>query len=206
MAESDQREWEKMSIFESPGHGRGLEDYERILGFDRTELEGKSVLDLGAGPEQRFSRELAAAGINSTVIPLSPDYSLKETRKIINKTVIWEGWDKKSLAAIGQELPFKNETFDIVVGLASVTLYDRPEHNIKAIPGWVLEVARVLKVGGKALLAPVDLGDNQLYDSIQKELESHGLQLIREEFKDLSSTEHPIKIRITILKPKTDTV
>jgi len=57
-----------------PPEGRDLSTYERELLFDKRELEGKVVLDLGAGLEAKFAKQLKEAGIKAEVISLSPDF------------------------------------------------------------------------------------------------------------------------------------
>ena len=58
-----------------PSGGRGIATYEKQLMFDRKDLEGKKILDLGAGPEVKFAKELGESGINAEVISLSPDFT-----------------------------------------------------------------------------------------------------------------------------------
>lgn len=101
------------------------------------------VLDLGSGPTSRFARELKDAGINATVIALSPDYATEKHAKKVKEA----NHTGHHVAAIGQELPFPNNTFDFV--LVFHTYYHVPigEENI-----FFNEAQRVLKPGGKLLI------------------------------------------------------
>ncbi len=135
----------------APG-GRGLEEYEGILGFNRKDLDGKTVLDLGSGQLERLSKELKQQGINANVVSLNPDYALKKYRQIIKRQ---EDWQRKSVAGVGQALPFNDESFNYIVGLESVTLYEDALHEPVAAKAWAKEVARVLKPGGIARLGDI---------------------------------------------------
>ena len=75
--------WHRKSIVSDrqPEGGRGLDEYENILGFDRSEFQGKIVLDLGAGPELKFAKDLHEYDINATVTEFSPDFFYKEFRE-----------------------------------------------------------------------------------------------------------------------------
>jgi len=102
-----------------PG-GRDLADYKEFLGFDERHLAGKTVLDLGSGSQEKLTKDLKEAGVEANVISLNPDYSLKKYRRVINNQ---DDWQKKSVAAVAQALPFKDASFDVVLGLESVTMY-----------------------------------------------------------------------------------
>ncbi len=133
-----------------PPGGRNLEEYENLLGFKRSDLANKNVLDLGCGPELKLARELK----NSQVTSFSPDLIFREHRKNVPIDL------KNIVGGIGQNLPFKDETFDYV--LASHLL----EH-ISDLPLILEEVGRVLVNGGKAIFGPAtydlaeDLDENE---------------------------------------------
>ena len=112
----------------TPREGRGLNLYEYDLGFKRQELAGKTILDLGSGFREKFSRELKEAQIDATVISLSPDYDYKSVRDLVTEVHVAGplkglNWERRSVAGIGQVLPFKDESFDVVLGEFSVTKY-----------------------------------------------------------------------------------
>lgn len=148
------RKWERGSTFNTAASesGQDLKSYEETLGFNRKELQGLTVLDLGSGATEKFSRELKQAGIEVNVISLNPDYTQKHARDMAREKSDWQG---KSVAAIAQELPFKNQSFDRVLGMNSVTLYSNPRQNSEATRRWLNEIVRVLKPGGEAKVGPI---------------------------------------------------
>lgn len=131
--------WKRRSIdwWSQPKGGRGLAKYEDLLQFKRRDLRGKRVLDLGAGPEGKFARELAESGINATVVSLSPDLIYPEYRLKVAKP---------ALAALGQTLPFADETFDRIFSLNVIPhLLSKDSYLV-----FIREVARILKKNGIA--------------------------------------------------------
>lgn len=130
-----------------PQGGRPLELYEEMLGFNRKDLAGKDILDLGAGPESKFSKQLSDSGIKSNVVSLSPDFKTDTYRKGVNQSHP-EG---THIAAIGQQLPFKNESFDVIVSQNVIDWLPSRGDFIALLK----EVGRVLRPGGKAILGPL---------------------------------------------------
>jgi len=103
-----------------PDGGRDLAMYEEQLGFTREQLLGKRVLDLGAGPEAKLARQLAAECITSLVTSFSPDYSTKNHRAQVKATGgerPKEAYAEWLVSGKGQELPFRDDSFDVVLGL-----------------------------------------------------------------------------------------
>ena len=188
----DSREWAHDTT-DRQGRERDLEDYEGWLGFKREDLEGKSVLDIGSGERELFSKDLRGLDISAKVFTLNPDYSDGRYRKRIK---LKEDWQKKSTAGIAQELPYQDNTFDIIVGLYSVTAFSAPDKefgNPEAAKKWLSEVARVLKSGGKAIFAPVTEGEG--YEELLKELEEKGYIIKVENIKnkDLGLTKEELR-------------
>ncbi len=150
----------KGSIEKGPEKGRGIDDYERFLAFDRKSLEGKKILDLGAGPGARFARDVKAAGIKAEVISLSPDYADKKQQKLLELTpkerikelIRMEKTDPLlAVAGVGEALPFADESFDEVLSLFSLTTYSMKNYAI-----WLSETIRVLKSGGTLRIGPFE--------------------------------------------------
>jgi len=129
-----------------PPEGRDLSTYERELLFDKRELEGKVVLDLGAGLEAKFAKQLKEAGIKAEVISLSPDF-IEEKYRTKSKESFPEG---KFVAAIGQALPFKDESFDMIFAFYLIQ-HLTPGNFLRC----AYEMARVLKKGGRAVIGPL---------------------------------------------------
>lgn len=140
-------EYEKGSIehrLQPPG-GRSLETYERQLMFSRYELEGKKVLDLGAGPEVKFEKEIKQSGIKAEVVSLSPDFSEEKYSQTARRSLP----KGKLIAGVGQALPFADESFDRIFA------FHVDEHiSPQAFPHLISEMARVLKKEGEAKLGP----------------------------------------------------
>lgn len=180
--------------------GRNLEDYKEYLGFDEKELEGKRVLDLGSGSLEKLARDLKQVGINASVIALNPDYILKKYRDIIKNQPHWK---RKSVAGVGQALPFQDASFDVILGLESVTLYEDALHEANSAKAWAREIARVLKPGGEARLGEI-LGlrgekKQKAWEGIKAILESLGTTATIEPFR---TKKGEIKYRLIVKKLK----
>jgi|GEM_PF-4890996 SAM-dependent methyltransferase len=156
-------------IEQGPQGGRDLNKYEEVLGFKRTELEGQTVLDLGAGPGGRFAKELSAAGVHAQVVSLSPDYANEKNRQLFERTLpeklksllrpVSEQPGRAAVAAWAESLPFKNESFERILALFSVSVWS--EGNYKQ---WLPEIIRVLKSGGEARIGPFHPAEFDMYD------------------------------------------
>ncbi len=209
------RKWAKETT-DRQGRERGLKDYEGYLGFKGEELKGKIVLDLGSGETELFSRELSQSTPDVKVIALNPDYSAERFRKTMESI---PGWQRKSVAAIGQELPFKDEMFDRIYALYSVTAFSSPHlqlGNPEAARQWMSEIVRVLKPGGEARLAPILTSTEEAvrkgdYKELINGLEEQGLEVKVEMIKgeeiglanadEADASENTYHARIIIRKP-----
>jgi ubiquinone/menaquinone biosynthesis C-methylase UbiE len=184
-----------------PG-GRDLADYKEFLNFDEKELNGKTVLDLGSGSQEKLTRNLKEAGVEAEVVSLNPDYILPKYRNIINNQ---EDWQKKSVAAVAQSLPFKDESFDVILGLESVAMYEDAFKKPLSAQAWSKEIARVLKPGGEARLAELlGMGAEKRQEAWQKIIEllkKLGLEAKIEVFQIKEKYPLP-RYRIIIKKPQ----
>jgi 2-polyprenyl-3-methyl-5-hydroxy-6-metoxy-1,4-benzoquinol methylase len=140
-------EWRKGSIefngswTTQGGGGRTVEEYCKELLIKPEDLHGKRVLDLGAGLRAELARGLAG---KADVTSVSPDYSLIEYKRHVLDL------GAKAVAAVGQELPFRQASFDVIVML-HVT-----EHVSQGdLAKIVQEAYRVLKPGGMIYIAPL---------------------------------------------------
>jgi ubiquinone/menaquinone biosynthesis C-methylase UbiE len=146
--------WEKDSIDKGPERGRSLEDYERMLGFEREELRGKTILDLGAGPEGRLGQDIHMdweSKLDLKIISLSPDFAHKKYEFV--ESPIPGSEKQQSLenptAGLAEQLPFTDKSFDETLALYSVSQY--AEENFKM---WIPEICRTLKDNGIARIGP----------------------------------------------------
>lgn len=71
---------------------RGVEKYEKYLGFSLDELRGKTVLDIGSGPNEIFSGEAKKRGVK--VFSLSPELKHEDIRKI-TRGGFWDFFKKR---------------------------------------------------------------------------------------------------------------
>ena len=126
--------------------GRSLQRYEDILRFNRNELSGLTVLDLGTGPTARFARELRDSGIASRVISLSPDFPYNG-----HGARVREVYDGPLVAGLGQALPVRSGSIDRVYALHV------GEHlrSYEEVTDFVREIARTLRAGGEGRIGPL---------------------------------------------------
>ena len=183
--------------------------YEWMLKIDPRGLEG-TVLDLGSGTAETFSREMTELGIN--VISLNPHlvdpYNAQKAIEGIRiedrgpmfgslatrSTIPWAG---RSVAGLAQELPFADNTFDTVLAVASSPHYIPPEDYQISMQ----EVARVLKEGGTAHLGPVvEMYPSEFSEEVfLNELDKSGVDFNIVDIDDLEVFGKPYK-RIDITK------
>ena len=136
-----------------PWEGREAAEYIRQLNIRPEDLEGKRVLDLGAGRDLNFARGLPEENIHAEVVSLSPAFSF------LHPYIARDGAEAGKLAVAGmaEELPFKENTFDTVV-MFYVTLHiDTDERMTSSLN----EIVRVLKPEGVAYIGPLMLVKNQ---------------------------------------------
>ena len=156
--EKKAEQFESKTTFRN-GRERNLEVYSVFLNFKPEEMAGKTILDIGSGEKELLARELAQLNIGAKIISLNPDYlNFPEFRKEIFQ--IYHGnhdfaGSVGSVGAIAQRLPFKNETFDEVFANHSLSIFVHPREFPEAADLWSLEIARVLKRGGKARISPL---------------------------------------------------
>ncbi|MFC1711391.1 class I SAM-dependent methyltransferase [Patescibacteria group bacterium] len=103
--------------------------------------KGDQVLDVGCGTGHFLARIKSSLGIKGVGIDFSTE-SIKQAKR-------WQKRDLSYLVANAEKLPFKNESFDYVLS------FDVLEH-IKDQKKVLIEMARVLKKGGKLLLYTIN--------------------------------------------------
>ncbi len=133
-------------------------------------LAGKTILDVGASNLSLFGRH--ATRLGATVVSLDPQYydlrtgfDLDVVHEIISVGAPEIGIPevellpiRSNVAAIAQEIPFADNSFDMVVSFACVPQYIPVDDYSKVLH----EMLRVTKQGGSIHLAPVNTSD-ELY-------------------------------------------
>lgn len=128
-------------------------------------IEGKSVLEVGSGRGggsnyiKRYLKPKKIVGV---------DLSSKAV-KLCNKNYAGDGLSY--ICGDAENLEFEDESFDVVLNVES-------SHCYSAMPSFLSEVKRVLKKGGFFLFA--DLRDHDKMDILYKQLESTGMNFIKE--------------------------
>lgn len=134
-----------------PPGGRDLVRYAEVFSIKPESLRGKTVLDLGSGPEAKLERQLREQGITDRVVSLSPDYAVEGTRE----KLLSANQEAASVAGVGQALPFRDQSFDAVFSLHT---FEHITHA--AFESMIKESARILKGGGEAHFGPVFADDD----------------------------------------------
>ena len=117
-----------------------LSDYGPVLGLDFTSLDpGIRVLELGCGQHGLFSKQLEQEVPGIEVISLSPHLRHAGASRI-----------PRGIAALAQALPFRDNTFDLIVSHQAIPKFLRREDLVPTID----EITRILKPGGEARLWP----------------------------------------------------
>ncbi len=129
---------------------RTFANYLKLLGITSSEL-GSRILDIGSGETQRFAREASLSG--REVISLNPLLRDSKWRKLVQTD---SSEPPQSVAAVAQNLPFTNNSFDTVVSVFAIPMYLEK----RAYKQSLQEIYRVLKPGGRAILFPVIFPDD----------------------------------------------
>lgn len=125
------------------------EYYESVLQIHPKTWKNKKILDLGAGQGGTFEADLKRRGIDTNVISLSLHFAdIKYTQLPPNLQ------GEKTTKVVGEalQLPFKDNSFDLVVSVLAVPFYLNSLIEFKKL---LEEIRRVLKEGGEARLWPL---------------------------------------------------
>jgi ubiquinone/menaquinone biosynthesis C-methylase UbiE len=169
------------------------------LDLSEAELRGKKILDIGSSRHAKFAREAESKDIE--VISLNPELAIE---KVGLKRAIKETAEQKGLpgvAALAQELPFPDNTFDL-----EVSLYGVPGYLPKFVSEYQLafqEIIRTLKPGGEAKLFPISdkLAGTEEFKSLLAGLSGAEAGLVLE---DLPGSSDDQRYRLVIRKKKVD--
>lgn len=199
--ETIKRKWKnrKANINESPLTNRGFDETLTFIGIQSNNLEGK-VLDIGSAEAERFARDAKKYGYDIETFSVNPKMSSKEerdTRKyLIDRRQQAEMFDYNKtlptplepIAALVQNLPFKDETFDTVISCFAMPLWIPPSDFEQSFK----EICRVLKPGKKAFLGPID--GRQLDRKISRKVIGLMLDKLKIEHRFVPLTYHDVNI------------
>lgn len=115
------------------------------------DLTGKKVLELGCGLGKTATM-LAMSGADVTAFDISYMSAFVTQKQAALNNV---GDRVETVTAVGEKLPFADESFDVVFGKAVL-------HHLDVDQGWS-EIARVLKPGGKVAFSE-PMGMNPVLD------------------------------------------
>lgn len=160
----------------TPPSVRPFAAYEALLNLTEQELENADILDLGAGVSEQFKHGLEEKKIKARVFSVNP-MAGPETRKA--KAVRSMSGKEKVIAAVAQDLPFKNKSFDLIISLAAIPLW-LPATDID-FEKTFFEIDRILKDGGKAKLFPVWSKEDQLLKKSLGFLAAKGYKILWQE-------------------------
>jgi len=134
-----------------PSEGRSAEEYLRQLSIGREDLENKHVLELGAGAELNFARDIAKLGIKADVVSFSPAFLNAKLWKEYWRAVDSEKASERVVTGMAEHLPFADNSFDTVV-MFYVNFYINSDQRMDDC---LSEITRVLKPGGRAFIGPL---------------------------------------------------
>lgn len=185
---------------------RSLKEYERDLGIDFKNMEGQLVLDLGSGKTQKFAKE--ASRYNVDVVSLNPEFQYSDARKLGRPSIIdkikFRNWKSMPVAAIAQELPFKDNSFDRVFGSWSILQHlDRKKSEFLSS---FQESLRVLKEEGEMIFYPLSriLKKSTMFQEVLEDLQNNSDISCRiSQVGTEAPNDEPV-YRLTITKNKTD--
>ncbi len=125
---------------------RNMEAYLEDLELKKEDLENKTILDIGAGTRE-FAKDIERSGISARVFSLDPFYAAMEGEvKDIIKNRSAPNIEKRTTAGFGEELPFKDESFDLVISEFSLPFYTKSRKDLN---DFFSEINRVTKPGGE---------------------------------------------------------
>lgn len=132
--------------------------YYEYLCLSPEDFPGKTILDLGSGRSEDFSREATERG--ATVVSLNPKLAQEKTRA---EVVELPHWNERSVAGKAQQLPFRDRAFDTIVSFWAIPIWV-PDDNRKLYESEMSiildDCLRVLKPGGKIALSPARSHEN----------------------------------------------
>ncbi|KKP88195.1 MAG: hypothetical protein UR93_C0020G0008, partial [Berkelbacteria bacterium GW2011_GWA2_35_9] len=114
---------------------------------------------LGSGPNSQFGKEVEEKIPGAKVVSLDVGFNQENKLTIENK-----------LISLFTKLPFKDQSFDIIVSSAAMPLY---LHNQDQLTDSFQQIVRVLRKGGSAYFAPLTYTDIISLDKTKSVYDTH---------------------------------
>jgi len=133
------------------------------IGLSVDDLKGKKILDIGAG-ERFIAGYCAKEGVNNEIYSVEPNIDNAE----FVKNFIGKNWpeikteiDKKTVKNRQEELPYKDESFDLAINSFALPgkrffKEGKIDDMKNSIDSALQEITRVLKPGGEARIYPLE--------------------------------------------------
>lgn len=168
---------------------RDLRDYEVLLGFNRDDLAGKNILDMGAHKKRVFARELLSSVPTANVVSLSPDFAKQANQMRLES-------DEKVIAATAEMGAIKDNYFDYIFDVGGPSLFT---NNMEDLETMTKDEIRMLKPGGKIVLVIINNDQYMMYTDLKMLIEYREEGLEHAGIK-LERLENSSAFRVTIQK------
>ena len=180
----------KYSVELGPLGGRDLDSYLRLLEIPLEDLKGKKILDLGSGKRLKLADDLKEKNIDAEVYSFSPIFAETPARATAALVAEPDSYEK-TVAGMGEALPYADESFDRVIALHVFEYVDEAERR----SAFVLEVCRVLAPGGIAYIGPLHGGEEYLRKLVpnSNELPNH-VHISFPELKKRADAAHLVRL------------
>ncbi len=167
-----------------------------------TEFPDGKVLDIGAGTFGELQSRVRELYPKTELISLNPHFGTEVAEKDIawvRKTQEAPNDLKSSVAGIAQELPFKTDSFDLVISHAAVPV-NIPKSKLHYETSFS-EAIRVAKPDAKIIFAPMEFENSELSMEVLEQLGVEKDKILIEQIPvgeySSSTAEHWYRLTIT---------
>ncbi|MFH1391845.1 MAG: class I SAM-dependent methyltransferase [Candidatus Diapherotrites archaeon] len=171
-----------------PSNGRTFEEYLRGLHLTQDQIIGKRVMDLGSGLSD-FAAHCNKLGGNTRAVAIDPKHFLdaKESEAV-------KARGKRFVVARTPELPFKKNSFDLVVSQHFLEHVKDP-FVMRVI---IVDVLRVLRRNGEVRFLQADFDYFHLYKYIKPWLDRNGFHVKESPYVSIKKTGRMEKLVASI--------